>query len=294
MDKATYRESRQVLRRIQDHLHHAHINLGATAEAVGLVDVFHHDNHSLSSLNYVVPRRNTAWISGPMVQEGLQQLQELGRAPRVHYIEGLYPPMFAKTLGDLGLKAVQEVPLMAYLPGGFAGRKPSPVTLDDLPEDIRLEPTSEQHTSQLWWYVRNNTFFHVSGLWMEPLYIGMDSAELKAGQQRDVVMYRTGFPIGVVRVSIHDQTAHIVALALIKEACTTQAMTNLLAGALHTALEQGCTLIYTQGDSDLDRQAARDMGFLDFGSIVCYTSTASEVEEEHHDHILGQPVFALR
>jgi hypothetical protein len=294
MDKGTYKESQQVLRRIQDHLYKAHLNLGAMAESVGMVDVLHHADHTLSSLNYVVPRRNTAWVSGPAVQQGLQQLQQLGRVPRVHYIEGLYPPLLAKTLGELGLKVDHEVPLMAYLPNGFADCTPPPVMVDDLPDGIRLEATSEQHTSQLWWYVRNNTFFHVTGLWTEPLYINQDAASLKASTQRDVVMYRNGFPVGVVRVSVQEETAHIVALALMKEARSPDLISILLAGALKAALDQGCTLIYTQGDTDLDRKAARALGFLDFGSIVCYTSNATEAEEEYNDHILGQPVFALR
>jgi hypothetical protein len=107
-------------------------------------------------------------------------------------------------------------------------------------------------------------------------------------------MYRNGFPVGVVRVSVQEETAHIVALALMKEARSTDLIAILLAGALKAALDQGCTLIYTQGDTDLDRKTARALGFLDFGSVVCYTSNVTEAEEEYNDHILGQPVFALR
>ncbi|NJO54968.1 MAG: hypothetical protein HC829_09190 [Bacteroidales bacterium] len=110
MDEAAVRESRKILRRVQEHLHHAHAGLGARQETVGLVDVLYHPTSTLSSLNYVTPRRSTAWVPSEMINQGLEHLRKLERTPRVQYIEGLFPPLFSKTLFDLGLEADCPLP----------------------------------------------------------------------------------------------------------------------------------------------------------------------------------------
>lgn len=294
MQRETIKESRRVLRRIQDHLYQAHNNLGGTCETVNLVDVLSHPTNPLASLNYITPRRNTAWVSGDMIAHGLEHLQTLKRIARVQYIEGLFPPLFAKTLLDLGLQTEWELPLMVYLKDGFNGQKPAPVQTGTLPDGIRLERVSDQRGAQLWWYVWRNAFYDVVSLGVEPLYAGADLSVLKLGHQLDILLYRNGFPVGVARLSIQEPVAHILGLALMKEA-RKPALTRLLwTATIEAALAKNCTLIYAPGETEADREMARSLGFLDFGSIVCYTSAIDTAEGDHDDHILGQPVLALR
>ena len=59
-DDSAIKETRLILRRIQDHLFQAHAAFGAEHQTVGLVDVLHHPTSRLPDLNYVTPRRNTA------------------------------------------------------------------------------------------------------------------------------------------------------------------------------------------------------------------------------------------
>jgi hypothetical protein len=128
IDSADYeRDMRQTLRQIQDHLGRVHESLGAVRELVGMVTVYHHPTNALPHLNYVTPRQNTAWVSGPMIQQGIDHLSRLGRAPRVQYIEGLYPPQLGAALRKLGLEVEREVPVMVYKVGGTAGRLPPPI-----------------------------------------------------------------------------------------------------------------------------------------------------------------------
>ncbi len=64
------RESKHILRQIQDHLGEMHVKLGALRESVGMVDVFHHPSTNTPMLNYITPRKNTAWVSGSYLQQG--------------------------------------------------------------------------------------------------------------------------------------------------------------------------------------------------------------------------------
>lgn len=295
MDGEGVKASRRVLRRIQDHLYHAHANLGALQESVGLVDVLYHPVNTLASLNYVTPRRNTAWVSGEMIQQGLDHLRQLQRTPRVQYIEGLYPPLFSKTLRDLGLVPEWELPLMVYIKEGFQGEVPPPVQVGSLPDSVTLEPVTDQRGIELWWYVWRNAVYDVLTLGVEPLYVGRDMAALKMGHQIDILAYRAGFPVGVSRVSVQGDTAHVLAIALLREVRTAEMTRVLLAASTKAALERNCTLIYAPGEGEADRRLCRDMGYLDFGSTVRYSippvDGAGKVQDEH---ILGQPVLALR
>src|SRR5215212_10671418 len=75
------RESKHILRQIQDHLGEMHVKLGALRESVGMVEVFHHPSTNTPTLNYITPRKNTAWVSSSYLQQGLIYLAQQGRLP---------------------------------------------------------------------------------------------------------------------------------------------------------------------------------------------------------------------
>ncbi|MCA9912927.1 MAG: hypothetical protein KC496_06245, partial [Anaerolineae bacterium] len=89
MNKTEIKEARVTLRRVQAHLHQTHLNLGAEEQSVGFVDVVHHASSALPNLNYVTPRRNTAWVSGKHIADGIAVLRDLGRRARVRFVDGL-------------------------------------------------------------------------------------------------------------------------------------------------------------------------------------------------------------
>src|SRR5690606_25923388 len=101
---SSVKETRVMLRRVQDHLHAAQHAFGVERETLNLVEVIHHPTSTLPDLNYVTPRQKTAWVSGQFVAKGLARLRELERVPRVQYIDGLFLPIFAQSLAELGLK----------------------------------------------------------------------------------------------------------------------------------------------------------------------------------------------
>jgi len=228
-----------------------------------------------------------------MIEPGLEHLRKLSRTPRVQYIEGLFPPMFAKELRKLDLKVEREMPMMVYKPGGINGHVPPEVKLPEAPDGVSIQHATDQRSIELWWYVWRNAHYDVLTLGVEPLFVGRDMAALKSGQQIDILAYRHGFPVGVARVSIHEQTGHILALALMKEA-RTPAMTSLLqTAAMQAALERNCELVFAPGETDEDRKLCREMGFMDFGSIVCYAAGSDSGREDSNDSYLDQSVLTL-
>jgi hypothetical protein len=294
LDSDAVRESHRVLRRVQQHLLNAHENLGAQRESLGLVDVYHHPTSALSNLNYVTPRKNTAWVPGDNVEQGLAHLRQIGRTPRFQYIEGLFPPPFAKQLRKLGLETEIETPIMVYKTDGISGVLPPPVKVPEMPDAVMVETVKDHRGVEAWWYVWRNAYYDVISLGAEPLYVGRDMAALKFGQQIDVLAYRFKLPVGVARISVQEQTAHIVGLALMKEVRNSSMTRLLLSVALQAAVGRGCNLIFAPGETEDDRRIARELGFVDFSSIVCYSAQIETGREKADDEILGQPVLNLK
>jgi hypothetical protein len=292
MDDTAIQETRRLLRRVQEHLLLAHAAFGAQRETLNLVEVVHHPANALADFNYVTPRRNTAWVSASFIRNGLERLRELGRLPRVQYIEGLFLPMFARALRDLGLTLERETPLMIYIANGIAGIKPPlPLALTP-PEGVHLQTVSDQRGRDLWWRVWRNAFFDVQTLGVEPLSVGGDLPT--DDRQQDIILYQHNFPVGVVRLTFQPDngTTHIVALALQREDRSSDKMRLLLTWTLDMALAHNCPVVFAPGETEDDRRLYRDLGFIDLGSIVCYAAPSAIGKTAQHE--LVQPLLTLR
>lgn len=288
MDDAAVKEMRLALRHVQEHLTQALLRLGAERESLGLVDVIRHPTSKAPYLNYATPRKSTAWVSAKDVEKGIVRLRELERMPRVQYIEGLFLPIFAKTLRDLGLRVEQETPLMLYRPEGA-------LTSPKKPDGVTVLPVSDLRGVEMWWYVWRNAFYDVLTLGVEPLIVGHDMREITLGRQIDILAYYFGTPVGVARVTVHDESAHMAAFAIMKELRDDALMARVLqAAAIQAAVERKCTLIFAPGDTEQDRRLWRDMGFVDSGSLVCYSERPEESRGKSHDDTLAEPVLVLR
>lgn len=291
-ERAEEKETRRILRQVQDHFINVHTNLGAKQESVGMVEVFYHPTNPMAALNYVTPRRNTAWMSGKMIEPGLDYLRKLNRKPRVQFMEGLFPPLFAKTLRGLNLEVERETPVMVYKTDGINGIVPPVPKQAAMPDGITLNKVHDQRGAEAWWYVWRNAYYDVLTLGVEPLFVGRDVASSRLGQQIDYLAYRYGFPIGVVRASVQGETAHILSLALLKEARTPEMVRVLQVAAMQAALESGAKLLFAPGETDSDRKLCRELGFVDFGSVVCYAPSEAH-EDDYDDRPLEQPVLSF-
>jgi GNAT superfamily N-acetyltransferase len=287
------RDVRQTLRRVQQHLIDAQVALGAQHDTVDLTEVIYHETNRVSSLNYVTPRRKTAWVSSQQIQHGIDYLKAKGRRPRIQFIEGLYPPIFAQTLSKLNLEVESETPLMIYLQAEDA---PTPEKPDvQLPYDVRLERVQDVRGMEVWWYVWRNAHFDVFSLGVEPVFVGRDMANVAMGQHIDIVAYRDQLPFGVARVTVQNKTAHIVSLAVFREMRSTGVMQLIVHRALTEALERGCDVVFMPGDNETDREASRELGFMDFGSIVCYAAKPDNgTPSADKDDDLAQPILDIK
>lgn len=290
------RETRQTLRRVQNHLISAQKAMGAQHEVVSLVEAIYHPDTPTSSLNYIMPRRKTAWVSSEQVQMGIDYLRERNRRPRVIYIEGLLPPLFARNLRQLNLHIESETPLMVYLKDGLHGEKPPVTHVPKPPYDVHLETVTDVRGAEVWWYVWQNAYYDVFTLGVEPIYVGRSVAAVRMGHQIDLIAYRGNMPFGVARVTVHQQSAHVSGVAVFREMRTPDVTRLMYEAALHAALQRGCDLVFAPGESDTEREIVRSLGFMDFGSIVCYAAETSDTTHYRLDDTkpLVQPILNLR
>lgn len=273
MSDAAVKESRRVLRLVQAHLSQSHANLGVQQQTLGLVEVMYHPENNLPHLNYVSPRQKTAWVPGPEVEKGLSHLESLGRAPRVSYIEGLYPPLFAQSLRQLGLEVESETPIMTYtIPEGRIAPQ--------LPDDLHVEYPDSQDGVALWWYVWRNARYDVQTGGAEPVYIGRDLREIMLGSQRDVLLYRYRFPVGVARLTIHNTTANISAIALMKEVRTPEMLTHLYQMTIQAAVDKGCEIVFMAVPAEQEQRICRSLGFINTGNLVTFARTPEQINAE--------------
>lgn len=286
MNRDEQRESRTILRRIEAHLRQSHLDMGATVESVSFVDVISHETSLLRSLNYVTPRRNTAWVSGKHVQQGLDKLGEKGRNLRVRFVEGLFPPVFVRALRELNLEVEEEIPIMVYK------KKNDLRKLANFPDNITFSQAKTIRDLSIWWYVWRNAYYDVAVSSVEPLVIGRDMQDVYFNKQINMVMYRHNYPMAVVRLTLHEGSAHLVAHAMLKELRQPEWERVIREVALDVALNAGVNLIFVAGKTEAERKLYRDMNFIDSGSIVSYAEI-SKTDEEVNDDPLAQSVLVI-
>ncbi len=261
MDNAeAVKATRQALRRVVDHLAQAHQRLGGQRESLGLVDVVYHPQNPALALNYVHPRRGTAWIPGPQIEQGLARLRELDRAPRLQYVEGLFPAQFGESLAKQGLARAHAAALMIAGP---------PAMIAAPTADSHVQTVSPRRGAAMWAYTLDNRRYSIQAGDAEPLDSRLWSAD--DTPPVDGVAYQRGFPVGVGRLTIHDETAHIVRLVILRDT-PPDPLLGLLAGA---ATERGCTLIFAAASDDAAHAALVRCGFTEAGALVSYMPAES-------------------
>lgn len=288
MNRDETRASRTILRRIESHLRQSHLEMGAEEEAISFVDVIHHPNSALPSLNYVTPRKKTAWVSGNHLQQGIDNLREKGRNIRVRFAEGLYPPVFVRTLRELDLDIEDETPILIYK------KTSQPRKMANSPSDVTFAEATSPSELAIWWYVWRNAYYDVAVSSVEPLLIGRDTQEVYLGRQVNIVMYRRGYPMGVMKLTFHEGTAHLVAHAMLKEMRESDWEKAIREVALDVALDKGADLIFVTGKTEAERKLYREIGFVDSSSIVTYAEQAHLAsQQEETDDSLAQSVLVV-
>jgi ribosomal protein S18 acetylase RimI-like enzyme len=284
MNDSTVKQTRQILRQVQSHLMEAHLYRGAEQEQVGLVEVLHHPASTTPELNYVTPRKNTAWVSMPEVMNGLKILKGHERALRVMFIEGLFIPAFGDRLSNIGLARESEVRVMALQLDPTEIETMSPDEFDS-DQTMSMGTTtfinvSSRAESALWWYLWRNAHYDVVTQTAELRFIDSSYKQIADGHQLDLIMRVGGIPAGVVSLTLSaDRTsAQISAFALARETRSLPHAQQLLEAVIDEAKARGISLLFFAEADVLLNTAGQALGFMDCGGIVCY----SEANDPFH------------
>lgn len=266
MDNAAVKELRVLLRQVQDHLLTADALAGVRQESVGMVDVVTHPTDDSPALNYVLPRRNTAWVPAPAIEAGLHRLHEQGRAPRFQYMEGLFPPQFSDTLAKVGLAATKTLPVYAYKPGFMP---PAGVYLPPPVVRLRVEPVKGDRATNRWQRGRD---------W--PRLI--DARATATGDDR-LQMFRFAanidrVPSGFACIEVQREagTAQIVTVALADGATGLHGLLNRLTRA---ALRHGGKLVFALADGTA-ATALQALGFTEIGQLKRFAAAPPQKAQD--------------
>lgn len=284
MEREEIKESRVLMRRVEDHLRHAHYALGAVEETTGFVDVIHHENSPLPLLNYVTPRRNTAWVSGKYVMQGLDLLHQKEREARVRFAEGLYPPIFVRALTEIGLSVHHETPIMAV------HLRQESVEAPVLPDELSIVQAEAHSSMAIWWYAWQSGWYEMQINSVQPLLIEREVTRMNTDNQINLIIYHNQYPIALSRVSLNAGSAHLMAQAVLREKQTHELEQLLRQVSIDAALSMGCDLVFACADRSEQRSAYRELGFNDASSIVTYAKAAADAA---HDNKLEQSVLVL-
>lgn len=258
-EAAAVKEARQIQRRAQAHLVKAHQRLGCSVETVGWVEVVLHPTSRDGRLNYVMPRRGTAWVAAASLLPGLERLQAQGRAPRAQYLEALYPPQFGSALAGFGLGLAHRAVLLTYLaPAGAAAA-------------ARLPREYEVVLDAAW---------PADGHDWEALTL-----EAAPGAGLTLALREQGQPVGAARLLRLDTTALLMAWAAPGRQTPARLQALALAGR-QEALAAGASLVYALGPTPAFGQALLDASFAACGDLVSYTVEG----ERAGDFLMEQPV----
>jgi hypothetical protein len=148
-----------------------------------------------------------------------------------------------------------------------------------IPSDVAVSYAKDHKSMGIWWYVWRNAFYDVFTTSAEPLFIGRDLQNIFAGQQLNLILYRHRFPVGVLRITLHEGTAHLLAHAVMKDIRSETWDSLIREIALDAAIRAGCDLVFVTGLDDAERKAYREIGFTDSGSILSFTEGGEKNRE---------------
>lgn len=286
-ERATKKARHVTMRRVQDYLYAAHATLGAACTTVDTIDVLHHPGSHLGSLNYMTPGRNIGWVQGSTVMLGLETMRQHSRRGRLRIIEALFPPFFSTIMDNVDMLPEWKAPLWIYLRDGLGDQPSVPVDLPPLPEGMLMSRVTDTQSTETWRTMWHNPQYEVVASPVEAL--NMDGEQ---NGQQDILLSHDGLAVAAVRIGVQQDVGHIVALALMRSAANENLRQTLYAAALDMALDQGCSLVFSVGGGKAESQRRETLGFLDFGSMICYA--ASPANEDANDDDMGQPLLAVR
>jgi len=282
MNRSKVKSHKERLRQIEDHLRHAHDTMGVERDAIGFVEVVHHPTYILPALNYVTPRRKTALVPGKHIEDGISSLRDHRRSARLLYVEELFPPFFGQSMQKIGLWLEDRFPLWVI-------DLTQPITPETRLDNLSVKTVVNQQGLEIWSLVWRNAKYRVHWTPLEPLQIGKQY--IHQNTVVDVIVYHHHTPIAVARLTIHNNTAHLMARALLLSTQPLHLHQWLIQVASKTAQEHDCTMLFIC-DSEVEQLlVASNLPCQQEGNMLCYTDSIDQpYGEETHD-TMEQPLL---
>src|SRR5690606_19542252 len=110
-----------------------------------------------------------------------------------------------------------------------------------------------------------SAYYNVTVSGTEPLFIGRDLRDVYMKRQVNLILKRNNYPMGVLRFTLHEGTAHLVAHAMLKELSEEGWDKLIREVALDEALKSEADLVFVTGKSKAEQKLYREIGFVDAG-----------------------------
>lgn len=279
MNSDDTRNRKHRLRMIVNHLQLAHNELGVERDSIGFVEVVHHPTSILPSLNYIVPRQNTAMVPSTDVLNGIVALRDHRRDVRVLYVDDLLP-LFANSLERNGLEVNISFPLWIIAP-------PSEVL--ELPENFSITVIPNQDGIDIWQLIWSNSTpnYDIYDTPLEPLLINKQYS--RENTVFDVILYHHSSPIAVARLTHYDETIHLMARAIVSTPQSSRIHQWLLHGVAQIAYDLESEFLFVC-DSDIEPLLkASNIDCQHEGNMLCYVDEIDDGGEIYDP--MEQPVL---
>jgi N-acetylglutamate synthase-like GNAT family acetyltransferase len=277
-DPETIKAMRSLLRRVDEHDQAVAHEEGAQRQSLNMLDVVYHPTNPLPNLNYITPRRGAAWVSTNAVQQGLERLAELGRAPRLLYFEGLMPPIFRQSLAEFGLQWAGESSIFATS---------ELANLPPLSPPFTSTQAAELDGLARWWHARNEMLAGGLPRQTDVRVIERMARMTERGQAHYMSIERQGSIVGLASLRIESGLRSAEINAFHHAEGDLECARALMTSALRSAAERDCDLVFT-AEAMADQAWLGEFGFSRLGSVVAFAARLNQ-QETFHDRV-AQPL----
>ena len=261
---------REILRQIQHELIQAQVKQGCRHQKLELLEIITHPTRTQASLNYMTPRRKTAWITEDQIDKGADYLRQLNRVPRLQFFEGLIPQVFGNTVKHVGFTLESISPMWC-----FDLKSPN---RPHIPDHILLPPLySITKTRTLvdigkWHLVCKSVHYGVDVWEVDRAVIQSDILQITKGFHKNLLVWYQEEPIGAVRVGMNGQDVHVQTLSLMDEHQQVEIIKAIYQAVLYIAQQNNRATVSIYPTHPTEITILESLGFVQYGVLHTYVN----------------------
>lgn len=238
MNESQYRMWRTRLRQVTAALVAEAEAGGASVTQAGVVDCIVDARRPADG--FVTPRHGAVWVPDAQVRGALDELRAMGGPARLRLLDGLYPPAFLTAMSGLGLRVVEERPLLLW---------PLDFSDDHAVAELSARPVLVREDALLWQYV-------------------METRDTPPPGAQDWLLGWNGEIAGAARFgAVGGRAARLIAWRGTGAGAAPLNAALLLTGAC-AAPALGVDLLFAEADEPEGRGLLREIGFRDSGALL--------------------------